>query len=99
MNIDVARTARIWNEAMSRQDGEAMVSHLADAWNAGRRGEYDHTVPGAIQDATMERAFTSDGDPHPAWLAVASNTLAAMMRDLLAQHKEATCAGSSQGAP
>ena len=76
------RLAAIWDTAMGDGNGmaaaAALSQALAAAWGpAGIAG----TGPGWVQDTALDLLLAPGADPGPVWLAVASNTLGAMLRE------------------
>jgi len=76
------RLAAIWDTAMGDGNGLAAAAALSQAVTAawGAAGVAG-TGPGWVQDTALDLLIAPGADPGPVWLAVASNTLGAMIRE------------------
>jgi len=78
------RLAAIWDTAMGDGNGLAAAAALSQAVTAAW-GEVAGTGPGWVQDTALDLLIAPGADPGPVWLAVASNTLGAMLRESRAE--------------
>ncbi|HZL07540.1 MAG TPA: hypothetical protein VFE45_19360, partial [Coriobacteriia bacterium] len=76
-----ARLAAMWDTAMGDGNGMAAAAALSQASAAARDDLPAASRPGWVQDRALDLLLVPRTDPGVVWLAVASNTLGAMLRE------------------